>query len=248
MLSPFATAACTGELSGPGPSETGSSKHWLCEAGGGRVTCSAAIPGAAGEPGAYACTGAEGLEACPSADAFADVAGFLPSELLAELEGLPWACLLTGAHERHCTRDAARARDMEVESPPLAGEEPSPSAPSDEFRPASVPADCAATSWERYFCDHATFSYQSHGVDVAFPCDIFDVSQPFTELATASAAVRSTPGAPSCHEGEWAMREGAWLDAVTVGCMGLSDAILVMCQQAANYAPDAGVCNATGTW
>jgi hypothetical protein len=44
------------------------------------------------------------------------------------------------------------------------------------------------------------------------------------------------------------MREQSWLDAVWKGCLILSEPILVMCQQAANYAPDTGACNATGTW
>lgn len=244
LAAPLLITGCAGEITG----ESGSSQQWLCDADGERVTCGAAIPGAEGEAGAYACMGGEGTEACPPADAFAELEGLLPADLFAELDSLPWACLLTGAHERHCTRDAARAREMETRSEPVTSEAPPPGDDGGEFTPASIPGDCVPTSWESYFCEHATFSYRSHGVDVTFPCDIFDVSASFTDLAIASAGVRSTPGAPSCHEGEWAMREGAWLDAVTAGCTGLSDAILVMCQQAANYAPDSGACSATGTW
>ena len=44
------------------------------------------------------------------------------------------------------------------------------------------------------------------------------------------------------------MREGAWVDAVMAGCVDLNDPILVMCQQAANYAPASGACNETGLW
>ena len=44
------------------------------------------------------------------------------------------------------------------------------------------------------------------------------------------------------------MRGDSWMEAAMAGCNNLSDAILVMCQQGANYAPNAGACNTTGTW
>ncbi len=110
------------------------------------------------------------------------------------------------------------------------------------------PANCEPQGWEGYFQQRATYSYQQHGVDIVFPREIFDVTANFNDLAIASGFLPDNPGAPSCHDGEWAMREDAWLDATMEGCMGLDQAILVMCQQAANYAPTAGACNATGSW
>jgi hypothetical protein len=44
------------------------------------------------------------------------------------------------------------------------------------------------------------------------------------------------------------MREQSWFDAVGEGCQQLDNAILSMCQQAANYAPAIGACEPTGTW
>jgi hypothetical protein len=129
-----------------------------------------------------------------------------------------------------------------------------PSTPPEMGEPVGEPGDpvppssCEPTAWEGYFRDHATFEYQRHGVNIDFPQEIFDALADFTSLAIASANVPVTEGAPSCHEGEWAMREGAWFDATMEGCLNLNNAILVMCQQAANYAPTVGACNATGTW
>jgi hypothetical protein len=96
----------------------------------------------------------------------------------------------------------------------------------------------------------ATFQYHQNGVNIDFPQNIFDVNADFNALALASANPPTNPGAPSCAAGESAMRENAWLDAVMAGCSdsAMSNAILVMCQEGANFAPRSGACNATGTW
>jgi len=252
-------AGCSGQLVGE---NVGGEQQWLCDIEDGAVVCTVAMPAAAGEIGAYACMAGEERVTCPPAASFEGIAGL--DELLVAYDfgddfyALPWACLLTGEHQRHCARDVDRATAA-LRSEPTPSGDPDGDGGGD-YTPApdggdelgggdpELPGDCLPASWEAYFCAHATHEYRSHGVDITFPCDVFDASADFTGLALASAGVPTTAGAPSCHEGEWAMREGAWRDAVLVGCMDLNTEILVLCQQAANYAPTAGVCNATGTW
>lgn len=113
-----------------------------------------------------------------------------------------------------------------------------------------IPSSCDPKAWEPYFAQLATHEYQSCGVEgIEFPRELFDTSASFQDLAVASGSLPPpTAGAPSCHSGESSMRKQSWLDAVMKGCYNLNDPILVMCQQAANYAPSTGKCNATATW
>ena len=112
----------------------------------------------------------------------------------------------------------------------------------------AVPSSCAPTAWEPYFAELATYEYQKHGVSIAFPRAIFDCSQSMMNLTAAAGSTTVTAGAPSCHDGEWDMRQQAWEDAVQAGCTSLNEPIAVLCQQAANYAPNTGSCNMTGSW
>ena len=244
---------CAGSLGGE--EGVGSDRQWLCESDGELVTCSAAIPTGPGEDGAYACRPGESRESCPPEAALDPVRDEIGDSALVEaFDRLPWACLLTGAHLRDCSRSLERARaalppetrpaeEPPVEEPPA--EEPPATEPVDEFGPAEIPGDCTPATWEAYFCAHATHSYRSHGVDITFPCEVFDAGAALTDSAFTRIGAES---GPSCHDGEWAMRQQAWLDAVGAGCMDLSSEILVLCQQAADYAPTTGACAATGTW
>lgn len=242
-------AACTGQVVGE---ETGGSQQWLCGVEDAAVVCTAAMSAGAEESGAYACMAGEASAACPPADALEGIPEI--DALLAEhgyagdLTAMPWACLLTGEHQRHCARDVGRATAALTADPGDEGDEFTPAPDDGSYEDPTPPRDCLPSSWEAYFCAHATYEYRRHGVDITFPCDIFDGAADFHDLALDSASVPTTPGAPSCHEGEWAMREGAWRDAVLAGCIDLDHEILVWCQQAANHAPSEGVCNATGTW
>lgn len=240
----LATACAAGAV---GSDDHGASAQWLCGAHGERVTCLAAIPATEGEAGAYACSGFERSETCPPADALVDVADQLPPEVLSELASLPWACLLTGAHQRHCIREALEMDPLRPPSEPSAPDADGP------VGPAPIPRDCALSSWEAYFCQHSTHSYQSTGVDITFPCEVFDPDRSPGELAEtlgglASEIPRAASTDLSCHAGEWLMRDTSWLTAVLSGCLDLSDAILTMCQQAADYANETGLCVPTGTW
>jgi hypothetical protein len=189
---------------------------------------------------------------------------------------MAWACLVTGKVQHQCARDLKTVsrsesdgsneghgpRESNGSAPSNGGHEDNGSPPkegpdetcqggcsdgSENEKPAP-PSSCAPVEWEPYFAKLATYEYAMHGVAVVFPREIFNTKAAFTDLAVASASTKSTPGAPSCHDGEWDMRQQSWLDAVSQDCTGLRDPILVMCQQAANYAPNTGACNATGTW
>jgi hypothetical protein len=108
-----------------------------------------------------------------------------------------------------------------------------------------TPADCSNAAWETYFCELATYSYRDAGVDISFPCTIFDASEPFTGPSPERDFSATTV---SCATGEGQMRSAAWLEAVSTGCTDLSTEILTLCQQAADFAPVSGACSATGTW
>jgi hypothetical protein len=228
ILSMFA-GACTATTG----DEIAGSRQWLCTQDGDGISCEAAIPAAPGEAGAYACLLGEAAAGCPTPETVA--------ELLAELgidvpDDAPFACLLTGAHERECVLsllpDLGTLGGAGVLGAPL-------------------PTDCSPAAWEPYFCAHATSAYQMNGVDIAFPCEIFDTSASFVDVAIEGALrPRTVPEGevPVCQPGEYEMREGAWLDAVTAGCTNLNDAILTMCQQAAEFAPTTGACTSSGAW
>ena len=264
LLAAIATG-CGGGSVGDGK-QIARSEQWFCEAAGTSVSCGVAMLAAEGESGAYACAAGELRVQCPPAIDLGKVDGL--DDLLAEyglakatLEELPWACLLTGDHQRHCVKnvEAASRRVYADDGAPGdqtgdgsgdgegdgSGEGDGPDAPAEDPVP---PETCEPEAWEGYFRDHATFEYQRAGIDIDFPQEIFDVTADFTDLALEAGNLPTNPGAPSCHEGEWAMREGAWFDATMEGCLNLSDPILVMCQQAANYAPQSGACNATASW
>ncbi len=225
----------------------GQSRQWLCASVEERVTCEAAIPAAPEEAGAYACWQGGDAASCPPDDAVDAVREQLEALGVWEaLAGEPWACLLTGAHERHCSKDLApRSRAGE----PALDQDPDGAMgdPAASLAAPGLPADCGDAAWQEFFCGHATWSYQEHGVDIVFPCDIFDARADFMELAI-DAGFAGQDGLPSCHDGEWEMREGAWLAAVQAGCLELDQEILVLCQQGANHAARDAKCNATGTW
>jgi hypothetical protein len=110
-----------------------------------------------------------------------------------------------------------------------------------------VPSSCDARAWEPWFAGFATHVYQQHGLNISFPRELFDTSQSLGDVAIQGALGAAQAGV-SCHDAEWEMRQQAWLTAVMHGCSTLGDAITVMCQQAADYAPTTGACDATGTW
>jgi hypothetical protein len=189
---------------------------------------------------------------------------------------MPWACLATGAHQFQCARDVGTTHDGTGggdgngsgtgtsdgtanggtgDGTPAGGNGSGGSGAGGSGGTADgsggkppAPSSCVPTAWEPYFAQLATYEYKKTGIQITFPRGIFDTSANFTDLSTAAGSVKTTPGAPSCHDGEWDMRQQSWLDAVQNGCDDLRNAILVLCQQAANYAPNAGACNATGTW
>jgi hypothetical protein len=252
------------------PATTKKQALWGCSLKSSSVVCTAALAENPSEKAAYACVAGDDGEHCPDADSVRHVAGL--RDLLKRVnasdkfEQAPWACLLTGKIQHQCTRSLKKiapqgfaaassgGTDGADENGSMGGglgDVPAEGAPVDvdngNVQP-TPPDSCEPSAWEPYFAKLATWSYNANGVDVAFPRDIFDTSANFTSVAVATGFVKSTPGAPSCHNGEWQMRDQAWLDAVGQGCMSLTDPILVMCQQAANYAPNCGACNATGTW
>jgi hypothetical protein len=254
-----ALLGCGGGDSAPN-AKTGSESSglWGCDTSGTSVVCTAAIATAQRAGGVYACGATESGATCPDSAALKQVPGLdallARSGAASAFAAMPWACLVTGKHQYQCVRDVA----------PSAGTSDGTGGTSDGSGGATgdgsgkgggtgdgkppAPSTCDPKQWEPYFAALATYEYAAHGAPVTFPRGIFDTSASFQDLAVASASVKSTPGAPSCHDGEWAMRQQSWLDAVQKGCTMLNDPILVMCQQAANYAPNTGACNATGTW
>ncbi|MBX7100305.1 MAG: hypothetical protein K1X89_21490 [Myxococcaceae bacterium] len=255
-----------------------STSQWLCEALESSIECSAPLPKQEGERGAYSCVGAELDDACPPPGAVSEASGKERHPELVSLEAataaLPWACLFTGKQQRTCYRDlrqmtkgAGQPGGLEGEGPGGAGStggstagggSPGSTSGSGSGGPGStsgavppppvVPTSCAATSWEPYFAQLASYQYSKNGVCMSFPRSLFDTSASFEALAVETASLPANPGKPSCSAGESAMRTQAWLDAVMAGCSGLDQAILVMCQQAANYAPKSGSCAPTGAW
>ncbi len=249
----FAVLGCEGmtELQGSPQNQTplDTKSQWLCHAGTSAVECTAAMPQQPGELAFYSCAVGDERAVCPVSKSLEKVDG-LPALLTKysatdKFSAMPWACLLTGAHERSCVRDLASLTGERVGQKA----EPMPSGSNTAVAEyPEVPATCDQAAWEPYFAKLATYTYQKHGVDIAFPRELFDSTADFNKLAAESAEVPDNPGKPSCHDGEWEMRNDAWYDAVMNGCTGLNQPILVMCQQAANFAPKSGACSGTGTW
>ncbi|GEM_PF-5229747 len=252
----FLTVAWTGcdpERSSDGDPGGGlSGRLWSCEETESQVICSAAIAAQPGESDAYACDAEDKRSICPPA-------GTLPANLVSDenVSEAPWACLVTGEHQRECIKglralderptqvpddcaagSTCQAPDGNEADPTPTGEDPDPS--TDPV----PPTECIPDLWEPYFCALATNSYRSNGVDITFPCEIFDANA----LAPVEEILPLNLGMPSCASGESAMRRDSWLDSVDQGCTQLSGAILVMCQQGANYAPRVGACMPTGSW
>lgn len=255
VLAGFALIACGDEEATKQPlrsTKSQSSALWGCEVKGETVVCTAALSEAANAEGAYACKADDTVARCPDAKALQKVDGL--DELLAKsgkgyFEALPWACLTTGAHQSHCTRDLSRRMQSLAGA---GGGEDNGGAEAPEG-PASpeIPQTCDVEAWEEYFAQLATYAYNANGVDIQFPRDIFDANGSMIGAAIGGAMSGnggSMNAGQSCHDGEWQMRNQSWLDAVSVGCMQLNNAILVMCQQAAEYAPKAGKCTDTGSW
>lgn len=215
---------------------TSQASHWSCETEGSAVVCTAPMALSEGETPAYACNAGESSDKCPDQQSV-DAAPGLDVLIQGKAEAfaqLPWACLTTGGHQSECVRDLGGASDG------------APSPPE---------GTCDAGVWQTYFAAQASFEFQSAGVDITFPPEIFDSSQSMVEAALDKAkgmmngGVESSVGAPSCHAAEWSMRRQSWLDVVLKGCaMQLAMANTVWCQQAANYAPTTGKCTATGSW
>ena len=255
-----ALCCCAAACGGEGGSSEG---RWSCNTSGTRVGCKTAVSNSKNEQMAYVCKAGQKGSACPDAVSVKRTPGLeallASSGAEASFASLPWACLVTGGNEIKCLRDVAgptrsTTTPAEISTPAeTAGSGGAREGTNGGGTPASpakpsAPTTCEPTAWEPYFAAVATFEYQTHGVRIAFPVDLFDVNADFNQLAVASASDKSTPGAPSCAAGEQGMREQSWLDATLQGCDDLSQPILVMCQQGANYAPDSGACNATATW
>ncbi len=245
-----------------------SSALWGCTTKSSKVVCTAGIAAATPQTAAYVCRPDERGATCPDPTALKSTPGL--DNLLkraantAAFTTMPWACLVTGKHQLQCAREIVlRSGTGEGGGGEPTGPDDRPATPTpaggdgngsttggttgDGTKPAAPPS-CGASAWEPYFAELATYEYKKHGVAITFPRNIFDTTKPLVDFSIAGAIPKTTPGAPSCHEGEWEMRQQSWLDAVGNGCQALNDAILVLCQEAANYAPSTGECNATGTW
>jgi hypothetical protein len=315
------------------PAEISAAQQWLCEASDISVDCTAPMPGRPDEAMAYACGAGEARAECPPPSVVARTEGLAPLltryNMTEGFDSLPWACLLTGSHQRECHRMVERADQLapmssdellladlrsaqranlssrgleeaagtqeqpkpveskeEVSNPvlppnPTPGEEgtpPKPEEPQPEPKPEPQPepkpepqpepkpepqpepkpeepkpcqprppTSCKPTDWEPYFAEVATCKYRQHGVNITFPREIFNTSASFINLAIGFAGVATQTG-PSCSAAEMDLRASSWFDAVMRGCLNLNMPILVMCQQAANYAPKTGACKATGAW
>lgn len=258
LVLPAAMIACGTEPQERDDAPTKSNKAalWSCALGTSSVTCTAPLPSSLSTSAAYACKSGDDSDRCPDASCLDHVQGL--DQALARVGGkdafasLPWACLVTGKDQFQCTRPLSKMpTPQKTESAPApsggdTGDANGGDSCDCDSEPAP-PASCAPTDWEPFFAKLASFEYHEHGVDIAFPRDIFDTSQGLTGVVTATGAASEVAG-ESCHDGEWAMRQQAWLDAVSQGCLDLNDAILTLCQQAADYAPTTGKCSATGTW
>lgn len=258
-----AGAGCGGEIA----SKT--QNQWYCTMKGDLARCRAAIPKRDDEAGAYACKVGNTADACPAPAAIEQIRGAVPKGMREQFGKMTWACLLTGEDARECTRSLHYARKSFLNpggqklssgsssSGSSGASQSGGSATSTGSKPRGrvgisgvpLPTNCAPHSWEIYFAAHATASYKRHGINITFPSSgLFNARGSLLSSLVGTANLPTTPGAPSCAPGEWDMRTGAWLDAVSRGCLLLSHAILVMCQQAVNYAPKTKKCNLTGTW
>ncbi len=234
------------------PGDGISPRSWECAGQDTQVRCELASSGETDDPAAYACDAGDEGALCPPGTMTAEIAEFVEDlDAVDDFADLPWACLRTGANQRHCVKELALTTPTPGPRPgdePGPADEPGPSAPESVPEP-EVPGDCNPLSWEPYFCQLATARYREHGVNITFPCGIFDALATFeSTLPGVPTVVNGDETLPSCHDGEWGMRDQAWLDAVGHGCLTLRDPILAMCQQAANYAPESGACRATGAW
>lgn len=223
---------------------------WGCNVKGESVVCTAALPTPSPEA-AYACPADDTSARCPSALALSKTAGL--KEMLERTGAkerfatITWACLVTGKVQHQCVRDLSALQRAHLNGGGPDGEgAPAESSDSTAPRP-DLPSSCEPEAWEPYFAKLATWAYQSNGVDVVFPEEIFDAHGGIGSIA--STAVASHAGdLGSCAAGEATMRAEAWIDAVAAGCYMLNMPILAMCQQAADWAPAQGKCTATGSW
>jgi hypothetical protein len=272
----FALCACGGPESagfaqsqgaGSGARSEQPTSAWSCTRNGTRVSCQTARANPEKAQMAYGCQADEAGDKCPDSRSVWSTAGL--DELLAQdgfasdFAAMPWACLVTGNSEVDCMRDMEEV-DLQKHVPGSpgnggpSGTTPSGSSgdgtgtsggPTAPTRPIP-PTSCAAPDWEPYFAQLATYEYQRAGVNITFPVSLFDLNllQLGTSAVAGASSAKSAPGLVSCAEGEIGMRAQSWLDAVMRGCLLLSPAILLMCQEGADYAPDSGACNATATW
>jgi hypothetical protein len=243
----------------PTRTKSKSSALWGCEVAEDAVVCTAALPASANAEGAYACKSDDTSARCPivTVDKVAGLRDLFTRTGKEKTFGeLTWACLTTGKNQSHCTKNlGAPMQGLSAASGggtgAPAGQAPAGgNTPADGSRP-QIPTTCEPDAWEPYFAQLATYAYNSKGVDIQFPVDIFDAHGSMIDAAMSGALSGnggSTGTGGSCHDGEWYMRDQSWLDAVSVGCMQLNNAILAMCQQAAEYAPGTGKCTATGSW
>jgi hypothetical protein len=255
----FAVALATalaGAAIGCGAGDSGEpakekSVQWSCGMqDSSRVVCSTAQASTIAPAPAFACSPGDSSAQCPDEATVQSVPGLADavaqSDGEAEFDKSPWACLVTGKDEVQCTRSCGKPSSGGAAAGPADSSGSSDSA-DDEVGPPDLPTSCAPTDWEPYFAQLASYQYQSNGIDILFPRDIFDTSQTIVDAPPLLGGTLEGTEI-SCHTAEWAMRAQAWLDAVSVGCVNLAEPILVLCQQAADYAPSTGKCTATGTW
>jgi hypothetical protein len=261
LLLPTSLAACA--LSGgedepvaQKPSATAKQKSalWSCELDAKAVVCTAPLPSSLSDSAAYACQASDATERCPDAGVVTKLEGLAGAlaklDSAKDFEAAPWACLVTGKDQFQCTRSILKRATMTLGAPGSEGGAAAPdgagSASYDFDSVPPPPSSCAPADWEPFFAKLAAHEYHENGVDIVFPRGIFDTKKSLVEIVTTEGT--GAGAGQSCHDGEWSMRRQAWLDAVMAGCLGLNDAILVLCQQAANYAPTTGKCTATGSW
>jgi hypothetical protein len=98
------------------PAEISAAQQWLCEASDISVDCTAPMPGRPDEAMAYACGAGETRAECPPPSVVARTEGLTPLltryNMTEGFDALPWACLLTGSHQRQCHRMVERADQL----------------------------------------------------------------------------------------------------------------------------------------
>ncbi|MGD9711244.1 MAG: hypothetical protein AB7V46_04150 [Thermomicrobiales bacterium] len=227
------------------------SQDWECQTTRTGVQCTTAMATQTGERAFYVCMAGEDRAECPSPDAMAN-ADKRVDALLSEYgssrnayANMPWACLLTGKHERMCERDlVAHQRGQII---PVAMD-PDAAALAAKMKPSGypeVPTTRDGNAWEEYFDGLAQWAYSKNGVDVEFPNEIWDYTKSF--ISSAIQGVGNNSGM-SCDAAETEMRRQSWLDAVSRGFYDLNDIILNLCQIGAEYPARVGACQASGRW